>query len=209
MTNKEKPHLILILHGWGGSKDSNSVQRIAKAINSEQHSSDCQHIVYQLITPSLNYHEPSVTQSQLKEVVNNIDSQATVIGFSMGGFWARWLANTYPDKFSNLILINPSLDAPRNCKKYLGKNENRLTGEVYNFTNESLNELENYRVQKDRLDLPISAIVATDDEVIRPSVVEEFIGSSRCKIEYTNGGHRLDANNNWLEMIKSSLYFTW
>jgi predicted esterase YcpF (UPF0227 family) len=100
------------------------------------------------------------------------------------------------------------LNADTNCEKYLGENTNRHTGKTYNLAQTDLDRFKFFKIEKDRHNLPISAIVASDDDIVAPLTVEETIGSERCKIMYTKGGHQLE-NDEWLDMIQTELHFIW
>ena len=59
-----------------------------------------------------------------------------------------------------------------------------------NFCEKAASEFDKYFITKDYIGLPITIIVADDDNVV-PSLAEELIGSGRARIIHTTGGHRM------------------
>lgn len=202
---------LVILHGWNGSGEhSSTVNRLVTRLERAQPKTAHNEITkFQLVSPTLDYSNPYTTVRQLRELVATLNNGTAIIGISFGGYWARWLANIFPNKFSNLILVNASLDAPINTRKYIGINTNSYTGETYEFTEQNCSSLENYRVDGDRNNLAITAIVAHDDDIVDPTTVERMVGKDRAKIHYVVGGHQLKENDEWLDIVEKELNNIW
>lgn len=104
----------------------------------------------------------------------NTDGIICLIGTSLGGFYARYLASVYKLR---AILINPVLNPSGHMKKYVGMNlTNFKTGNEFVFTEQDVKTLELMEKEiRDNLDedsvyLPV---LANHDDVIDKSIVEK------------------------------------
>lgn len=105
----------LYIHGFGGS---------GKGIKASLFRS---HFGDSLIAPSLSY-VPDLAIDTLKQLVESLLSHTTVtlIGSSLGGYYAIFLAEHYGIK---AVLINPSVEPYKTLK--------RVMGSAYNYYDES------------------------------------------------------------------------
>jgi len=184
---------IIALHGWGSTGEgSGTIRSLISYLPDD----------IEFICPTLDYTNPHGVAKELLKLAEDNDPTA-IIGVSMGGFWARWLANQVGN--INLIMLNPALNAYESSKKYMGKNINRVTGDVSYYNDGDRQELLDYEIKKDSSGLAITAIVATNDAIIPPDTVETYIGSDRCAIYYVGGGHRLTGGE-WLPHTGRAIY---
>ena len=68
--------------------------------------------------------------------LNRGEDCVVLIGCSLGGFYARQVANAIN---CNAVLINPVVDPQSQLRCLLGQHTNYVTGKVYNFTEQLLN----------------------------------------------------------------------
>jgi len=176
--------MIILLHEFGATAaDSYFVKTVAPAFPDEN-----------VLTPTYPYLDANKTAYQLRKFVevalvnNPEDYELTFVGMSLGGFWARYLANSFPG--STLIMVNPSLRASEDTIRCVRLVEELNQATVINFTDEHSKAFEKYFIEKDHHNLPITIIVADDDNLV-PSLAEELIGSHRARIVHTTGGHRM------------------
>jgi len=104
----------------------------------------------------------------------NTEGIICLIGTSLGGFYARYLASVYKLR---AILINPVLNPSGHMKKYVGKElTNFKTGKRFVFTKQDVKTLElmekeiRNNIDEDSVYLPV---LATNDEVIDKTIVEK------------------------------------
>ena len=71
--------------------------------------------------------------------------QLTLIGSSLGGYYATWLAERHG---ARAILINPAVTPESSLSAYLGPQQNRYTGERYELTANHFAELACLRVER-------------------------------------------------------------
>ena len=182
---------VLALHGWGSNgTDSSTVNRIRGHFESK----GCE-----VVTPTYNYLDPDEAAQTILDSINE-DDWLFIVGISFGGFWARWLGNQL--KGSSIVLLNPALDAYSSTEKYIGKNRDYKSGLTMTYVNQQRDKLKKYHIDIDNSSLPITAIVATDDDVVCPTTVENEIGGSRCDIHYVTGGHRLKDPSQWIDKME-------
>ena len=72
--------------------------------------------------------EPDVAIGQLRDLVEGAQPPVGLVGSSMGGYYATWLAERYGVR---AVLINPAVKPYELMLDYLGENANYHTGERY------------------------------------------------------------------------------
>lgn len=193
--------MIILLHGFGSNgDDSATIRTISDHFPDEV-----------ILTPSYQYCDPDQTATYLRALVDDIlaqhldEGELIFIGTSLGAFWSRYLANVYHG--SKLIMINPSLEAHNNVRKYIGEYTDYYTKRTMVIGEQQCEAFRKYYITLDRPDIPITIIVADDDDVVPPTASDELIGSSRAHIIHTTGGHRLENTlTNHLGDIERAVY---
>jgi predicted esterase YcpF (UPF0227 family) len=183
---------VIGLHGWGSTGEgSATLQRARKYFDK---------IGVEFITPTYDCTDPDGTAKLLLETLKDCKTiDPFIMGISYGGFWARWLANQA--EAASLFMLNPALDAYAQTKKYLGENKHYVTGLSYWFIQARRFQLRKYQITVDKPCIPMTAIIAMDDDIVPPFVTENMIGPDRCNIEYVTGGHRLEKPELWLPKL--------
>jgi predicted esterase YcpF (UPF0227 family) len=151
--NADKPG-ILYLHGFCSSPRSWKARELARALA-------LRGLSERLFCPFLS-HVPVEAIGEAEAIVARHDGPLAVVGSSLGGFYATWLAEKYG---LAAALINPAVAAPVSLEKYLGTQTNLHTHETFEFTVEhvaQLRALELPRVTPSRYLL----MVETGDEVL-------------------------------------------
>ncbi len=119
----------------------------------------------------------------------NSDGIICLIGTSLGGFYARYLASIYKLR---AILINPVLDPSLHMKKYVDvKLENFKTGNKFLFTQndiDTLGSMEKKILENSDEDSVYLPVLANKDEVINKKVVEKEFEN----IIYINDDHQFN-----------------
>jgi predicted esterase YcpF (UPF0227 family) len=70
----------------------------------------------------------------------------TVVGSSLGGYYATWLCEQHPDLVRGAVLVNPAVLAHVSLERYLGPQKNLYTGEAFDFTQEHIAEMRSLEV---------------------------------------------------------------
>lgn len=121
---------ILYLHGFCSSPQSWKARLLADALAARGQSE-------RLFCPFLSP-VPDEAIRQAEAIIARQTGPLTVVGSSLGGFYATWLA----EKFDlRAVLVNPAVVAPISLEKYLGTQTNLHTGESFEFTTEHIDRL--------------------------------------------------------------------
>lgn len=169
---------ILYLHGWLSSPQSKKAQQTLEY---------CQAlgIANQLLIPTM-LDGPAATIEQLKQLIAGLPlSQLGLIGSSLGGYYATWLAEEF-----NLpaVLVNPAVRPFALWEDHLGEHRNYYNDHVHVVTREHINELE--ILNRDPLQRPEQFMVMLQkgDEVLDYRDAAEKFANSRLVI-HENGDH--------------------
>ena len=145
---------ILYLHGFCSSPASWKARLLAETLKARGQA-DC------LYCPALS-HVPLEAIAQAEAVIRAHDGPLTLIGSSLGGYYATHLAEKHALRAA---LINPAVVAPISLNNYLGQQTNFYTGEVFEFTSEHIAQVRSLEVEQitpERYFL----LVETGDEVL-------------------------------------------
>lgn len=184
--------MLIYLHGFNSSPQSFKARLLAKHAKSIG-------IAERLEIPAIPS-IPSKAITFLDQFINEkihqtnrlTSTQICLIGSSLGGYYATWLAEKYECR---AVLINPAVRPYELLLNYLGKNQNLYTGEEYELEKAQVDVLRELEV--DHLSHPdrYLLMLQTGDEVLDyklamdkyagvPSIVEEgggheFMGFDR------------------------------
>ncbi len=131
-------------------------------------------------------HRPEEAIAVAEAAIAAARTPVTLVGSSLGGFYATWLAEKHG---FNAVLLNPAVLAGRDLRALLGPQKNLYSGEEYVLT-------EAHIAGWERLVLPTITpsryllIVETGDEVLDyREAVERYRGARQIVIE--GGDHTL------------------
>ena len=151
-----KPHLVY-LHGFNSSPKSVKARHLAGVMATRGESS-------QYACPALpDLPEPAIALARAEvERAQATDRDVTLIGSSLGGFYATWLAEQCDCR---AVLVNPAVTPHVGLQRYLGPQRNLYTDEPYTLTEEHLEQWARLAVAR-----PTPAryllLVETGDEVL-------------------------------------------
>jgi len=171
--------LIVYLHGFNSSPQSHKAQLMARYLASRG-------LEGEFACPAL----PPLANQAIAGVEDIVASHDRVclVGSSLGGFYATWLAEQHGLK---AVLINPAIDPHVGLRAYLGPQQNLHTGEPYELTQAHLREWEKLyapRITPQRYLL----LVETGDEVLDyRRAVARYAGAEQIVIR--GGDHSLQS----------------
>jgi len=122
---------LLYLHGFNSSHTSHKSQILQAHLSARGLSE-------QFLAPDLP-HRPAQAIALLEKRLAQIQSKPTLIGSSLGGYYATYLAERHQ---LNAVLVNPAVAPYRLLAPALGPQQNFYTGETYELTAQHLAELE-------------------------------------------------------------------
>lgn len=110
----------------------------------------------------------------------------TLIGSSLGGYYATWLAE---QAGCRAVLLNPAVKPPRDLEKYVGVTTAYHTNEAFEFRREYIDELKALGVDKITHPERYFLVAATGDEVLDwREMVAHYPGAKHCIIEGSDHG---------------------
>lgn len=153
--NKHK-RLVLYLHGFRSSPLSFKAQLLAKRM--------------QAFGRSAEYGCPQLPASPCQAIALASDMVAgyapdrvALIGSSLGGFYATWMAEQIGCR---AVLLNPAVQAPRDLEKHVGSSTAYHSDRPFEFKPEYIEELRELSVRRITRPERYFLIAATGDEVL-------------------------------------------
>ena len=112
--------------------------------------------------PQLPY-EPASAISLIVKRIRASPTPVTLVGSSLGGYYATWLAEQYGLK---AVLVNPAVVAAMSLRDYIGRQENIYSGEVFEFTEAHIAQLQGLEVPSITKPSRYMLLVETGDELL-------------------------------------------
>ena len=138
--------------------------------------------------PKLPYAPNEAVAVAEAQIARARDTPLTIVGSSLGGFYATYLAHRHG---ARAVLLNPAVRPQQRLERYLGRQKNMFTGEEYELT---LEHIEQWRA----LDIPVAQperfllIVETGDEILDYRLAAaKYAGAEQIVVE--GGDHSLQS----------------
>lgn len=185
MVKGAAPDMLIYVHGFNSSPASFKAGVIQHELERRGRGED-------FLAPVLP-HSPAAAAALLAQLLR-VHRDACVIGSSLGGFYATWLAERYGVR---AVLVNPAVRPYELLAGEVRRQRNFHTGEEYDFTAQHLAELralEVVAITPERYLL----LVETGDEVLDyRHAVEKYRGAQQLVIEggdhgFSDFAHYLD-----------------
>lgn len=171
--------MLLYLHGFNSAPASHKAQVTRREM-------EARGLGAQFVCPKLPYTPREAIAVAEAEILRAGDQCVTIVGSSLGGFYATYLAHKYRLR---AVLLNPAVHPHKRLERYIGPQQNIFTGEAYVLTGE---HIEQWR----ELDIPVTQperlllIVETGDEVLDYRLaVEKYAGAEQIVVD--GGDHSL------------------
>lgn len=176
--------MILYLHGFLSSPASSKARRLHEHM--AERGLESEFWCGQLPVSA------SAAVSLLESVIGDCPTPPTLVGSSLGGFYATWLAEKHDLKAA---LINPAVLAPLSLSRYLGVQMPFHGGEPFEFTEAHIQELR--ALQLPRIARPENywLLLEEGDEVLDYRDALKYYGGVRQTV-FPGGDHgfsRFDA----------------
>jgi uncharacterized protein len=170
---------VVYLHGFNSSPASLKASLVVDF---------CQRHHIESVVPALS-HDPVLAMQTLEAAIAAEPAPALLIGSSLGGYYATWLSEKYRLKAA---LVNPAV-AP--CAtlhaEFLGHQRNPYSGEEYEFTQQHVESLRQFAVQRISNRHNYLLLVQTGDEVLDYRLaVQHYAGSQQ--LVQTGGNHSFE-----------------
>lgn len=145
-------------------------------------------------------HRPAQAMALLEaEVTRHPAHRVTLVGSSLGGFYATWLVEKHGVKG---VLVNPGIVPHEGLEAYLGPQRNLYTGEAYELTPGHLEEMRALYVPRPRRLDNYYVMVTTGDEVLDyRHTIATYVGARQLVIEGSD--HGFAEFENYLDSVVS------
>ncbi|KAF0099744.1 MAG: putative esterase [bacterium] len=131
-------------------------------------------------------HRPAAAIRLLEDVIAASRGPAKLIGSSLGGFYATWLAERHGLK---AVLINPCVACDAKLAAYVGQTQrNWHSGEEYTFSAQHAAELDSLRVPAISRPERYLLLAETGDEVLDYREAQAYYAGARQEI-FPGGDH--------------------
>ncbi len=192
-------HLFVYLHGFKSSPSSNKARLTKAAI--EQLMQAGESITW--YCPQL----PASPREAIQMVKDHIHGQTfntlSLMGSSLGGYYATYLAELFPSKVS---LLNPAIEPARDLEKYIGEQKSWHQEEVFHFLPEYIQELQDIHVKNITQAERYFLLAAKGDEVLDwREMVAKYPGAQQWLLE--GGGGAICDHSNHLNQLMN-FHFT-
>ncbi|AIY40024.1 Putative esterase [Collimonas arenae] len=148
--------MILYLHGFRSSPKSFKARLLAERMQQLGRAGD-------YLSPQLPA-SPAAAIALAEGLIKDCDpANLTLIGSSLGGYYATWLAE---QTGCRAVLLNPAVKPPRDLEKYVGVSTQYHSGEPFEFKREYMAELQALQIDVISKPQRYFLIAATGDEVL-------------------------------------------
>jgi uncharacterized protein len=164
---------LLYLHGFRSSPRSAKARLVQARMEALGRA-------HELICPQLPA-SPKAAMALVLTLAERHADQIAIVGSSLGGFYATWLAERFGCR---AVVINPAVDPLKNLEKHVGVTTNWHSDEPFEFRREYIDELAALKV--DRITQPerYLLLAATGDEVLDyRDMVAHYAGAHQHVIE--------------------------
>jgi predicted esterase YcpF (UPF0227 family) len=168
---------LVYLHGFNSAPQSTKGQMLARAAAALTHPP-----LFHL--PQL-FHGPAQAMREVSEWIDReapAPSDLTVIGSSLGGFYATHLAEKYG---ARAVVINPAIRPYEDLRPYVGRQRNVYTGEEYDVTPAHFAELAALAVEHITKPERYFLLARTGDELLDWRKAVDFYSGA---YQYVAGG---------------------
>ena len=171
--------MILYLHGFRSSPQSFKARHLGERMQALGRVQD-------YVCPQLPASPAAAIALALELVAGCPASQLTVVGSSLGGFYATWLAERLGCR---AVLLNPAVKPPQDLERYVGVSTHYHSDEPFEFKREYIDELNALTVEQISRPQRYFLIAATGDEVLDwRDMVAHYPGAQQTVIEGSDHG---------------------
>lgn len=184
---------LIYIHGFNSSPDARKAQLTWEYLRDRG-------VAINFLAPQLSVY-PAEAYQQLCAMIEEGVKPVTLIGSSLGGFYATALAEKYDLR---AVLINPAVRPWQMSGLFIGEHEQPHTGERYTLTAGHMRELEALDVPAPGKPLNLMVMLQTGDDALDyRQAVEKY---STCRLFVEGGGsHTFEHYERYLPDIMQHL----
>ena len=185
---------IIYLHGFNSSAESKKSKILDSYLEKEK--------LINLESPNLN-NSPKKAISQIEKIIRESSSRVCLIGSSLGGLYATFVADKYNLKS---VTINPVVtNHISGMRDLVGSHKNFHSEEEYEFRLKDYFDLQKLGLEKIKSPLNHFCLIKMSDEVLDHNVTFEFFSKSYVLSE-KGGNHSYDDFFEKIPLILDYMY---
>lgn len=185
--------MILYLHGFRSSPNSTKAQQL------KQHM-EAKGLGDRFFCPDLPV-SPFAAIEMAEAIIKTADQPITLVGSSLGGYYATWLMECHWQRIQHVVLVNPAVDAAM-ADSFIGTQTNWHTGESFEFTRRHVAELKALEVPLVRHLERYWLLLEKGDEVLDyRRAVAKYLGARQTVLD--DGDHSFTRWTDYLDAIVS------
>jgi predicted esterase YcpF (UPF0227 family) len=171
--------MILYLHGFRSSPQSFKARLMAERLRALGRGND-------YLCPQLPPSPAAAIALAQSLIAAQPPEQLTLIGSSLGGYYATWLAE---QAGCRAVLLNPAVAPPQDLAKYVGTTTAWHSGEPFEFKPEYIDELHALAVPRISRPERYFLVAATGDEVLDwRDMVAHYPGARQLIVQGSDHG---------------------
>ena len=185
---------IIYLHGFNSSAESKKSKILESYLEKEK--------LINLESPNLN-NSPKKAISQIEKIIRESSSRVCLIGSSLGGLYATFIADKYNLKS---VTINPVVtNHISGMRDLVGSHKNFHSEEEYEFTLKDYLDLQKLGLEKLKKPLNHFCLIKMSDEVLDHNITFAFFSKSYVLSE-KGGNHSYDDFFEKIPLILDYMY---
>jgi hypothetical protein len=171
--------MLIYLHGFNSSPQSTKARQLQARLEAIGRGSE-------FSCPALPDRPAQAIALLEREMTRAPAESTTLVGSSLGGYYATWLAETHGVR---AVLVNPAITPHLGLRAYLGSQHNLYTGEPYELTEQHLAQLQALWVERPTRPERYYLMVTTGDEVLDyREAVEKYVGARQLVVQGSDHG---------------------
>ncbi|WP_309497721.1 YqiA/YcfP family alpha/beta fold hydrolase [Sulfurovum sp.] len=175
---------ILYLHGFGSCGEGNKSSELKKYFGENN-----------VLSPDL-LPSPLDAIGMIEGLLKS-ENINLIIGSSLGGFYATYLAEKYQMR---AVLLNPSTQPWETLAPYVGWQKRFCDEEVFEFKTVYLNQLQTLEVMPENGNYLV--LLQSEDEVLDYTKAQSLYNKHKVIVEY-GGNHRFENIHDYMSMIEN------
>ena len=185
---------IIYLHGFNSSAESKKSKILDSYLEKEK--------LINLESPNLN-NSPKKAIFQIEKIIRESSSRVCLVGSSLGGLYATFVADKYNLKS---VTLNPVVkNHIAGMRDLVGPHKNFHSDEEYEFTLKDYFDLQKLGLEKLKKPLNHFCLIKMSDEVLDHNVTFEFFSKSYVLSE-KGGNHSYDDFVEKIPLILDYMY---
>lgn len=179
--------MLIYIHGFNSSPASFKAKVLRERLAALDRAGE-------FVAPALP-HSPAAAAALLAQLAH-AHPQAVLVGSSLGGYYATWLAEKF---LLRAVLVNPAMRPYDLLAGYVGPQKNLYTAEDYDFTAQHVDELRALEIEAITPERYL-LMVETGDEVLDyRQAVEKYRGAQQLVV--AGGDHGFSDFADYLDRV--------